>query len=287
MITGASSGLGQAVACSLAQIGCTAVLACRSLEKAEQAKHNMMQALPHAAIDTLSIDLSAMDSVRSAAATFKKQYSRLDILVNNAGIMYPSFTLTSDGFESQLATNSLGHFLLTALLIDAMPDQSSSRITWVSSLAHRTGKIHFKDLHMVSNYSKAAAYSQSKLACLMYTIELDRRLKMAGKKIISNAAHPGAVRSNLSRNMSPWLMTALEYTLLPLITHSTQSGSVPILQASLSLESPGGQYYGPQGFFELKGPSGLAKIAKQALNKAHLIKLWQVSESLTGAHFDL
>lgn len=184
--------------------------------------------------------MSKLSSVHAAATAFKNSHHQLDILINNAGIMFPPYSKTEDGFENQMATNCFSHFLFTSLLIDCIPDIPQSRITWLSSSAHKTGKVNLADINFEKKYSKTAAYAQSKLVCLMYALELNRRLQAAGKQIVANVAHPGGVMTNLSRNMLPWLLSLMKYTLLPLITHSASSGAMPTLEAALSATAQGG-----------------------------------------------
>ncbi len=285
IVTGANSGLGYEAALAMSQRGLRVVLACRSPEKAETARRSILEVVPQGKLELLPLDLKKMASVRSAAAEFRRRHDRLDVLVNNAGIMYPPYAKTEDGFESQMASNCFGHFLLTALLIDLFPDTPASRITWLSSSAHKSGKINLDDINSERRYSKVASYGQSKLACLMYALELDRRLKNAGKQIRSNSAHPGGVISGLSRNMSQTALQLMKYTILPFVTQPAAAGVLPILEAALAPSAEGGRYYGPQGFLEMKGPSGRATIAKQALDRDVSEKLWQLSERLTGANY--
>lgn len=283
IVTGANSGLGYETALALAKKELNVIMACRSHDKAETAKQQILAQVPNAKLDILLLDLCRLSSVRRAADEFRQKYEKLDILINNAGIMYPDYAKTEDGFESQMAANCFGHFLFTSLLIDLFPDSPASRITWLSSSAHKSGKINFDDLNFEKQYSKFASYGQSKLTTLIYALELDRRLKKAGKKVKSNSAHPGGAYTNLSRNMSRWLLAMMKYTILPFITQSAADGALPILEAALSPLAEGGQYYGPQGFLEMTGPSGVASIAKQALDLDISKQLWQTSERLTGA----
>ncbi|WP_096086794.1 oxidoreductase [Agaribacterium haliotis] len=287
LITGANTGLGFELARALAGKKMTVLMACRNQHKAEAAKSRIVAALPDADIAILPVDLSSMTSVRDAAARFKARYSRLDVLINNAGLMFPPYQKTCDGFESQMAVNCFAHFLLSALLFECFPDSPDSRITWLSSKAHTKAKLNFADLNSEQAYSKMAAYGQSKLACLMYALELDRKIKKSGKKILSNAAHPGGADTDLSRHMSPMLMRCLKYTVLPFIMQSAEKGALPVLQAAFSAQAKGGAYYGPQGFMEMTGPAGPANIARQALDIHAAEKLWSVSEALTGTSFKL
>lgn len=287
IVTGANTGLGYETALAMAKKGIKVVMACRDINKAEISKQNILNEEPRSDVEILQIDLSKLASVRIAAEEFRSKHRMLNILVNNAGIMFPPYSITEDGFESQMAVNCYGHFLLTSLLIDLMPDSLDSRVTWLSSSAHKTGKINLNDLNSEKRYSKMVAYGQSKLVCLMYALELDRKLKLAGREIRSNSAHPGGAYTDLSRNMSPRLLVFMKYTILPFITQSAKDGAVPILEATLSPTAEGGQYYGPQGFLEMRGPSGVATIAEAALNMELSKKLWQLSEELTDATYHL
>lgn len=287
IVTGANTGLGYENALALAAKRMKVVMACRSVDKAEAAKQHILAKVPNGDLEILQIDLSKLASVRSAADEFRSKHDKLDILINNAGIMYPPYSKTDDGFESQMATNCFGHFLFTSLLIDLIPDSPDSRITWLSSSAHKTGKINFEDINFEKKYSLMASYGQSKLACLMYALELARKLKSAGKKIKSNCAHPGGANTDLSRNMSQWSLRLMKYTILPFITHSRADAVLPTLEGALAPTAESGQYYGPQGFLEMSGPPGIATKAKQTLDTEAAKKLWKLSEQLTGAIYQL
>ncbi|GLR72219.1 oxidoreductase [Agaribacter marinus] len=287
MVTGANSGLGYETALAMSQKGLKVVMACRNLDKAEEAKQKILVVEPKATLEILLLDLSKLASVRNAVKEFRNKHDRLDILINNAGIMYPPYKKTEDNFESQMAVNCFGHFLLTSLLIDLVPNDPASRITWISSSAHKTGRLNLSDINFTKKYSKMSSYGQSKLVCLMYALELDKKLKKAGKKIKSNSAHPGGAHTNLGRNMPKWLLTLMKSTILPFITHPASNGALPILEASLAQDAEGGQYYGPQGFLEMSGVSGVATIAKHAKDMNKSEHLWRISEQLTGASYRL
>ena len=285
IVTGANTGLGYETTLGLAQTGATVVMACRSLTKAEAAQQQILQQIPSATLDILPLDLSDLSSVRHFADLFRQKYNRLDLLINNAGIMIPPYGKTMDGFESQLGANHLGHFLLTALLVALMPDAAESRVVSLSSIAHKRGVINFSDLQSEKSYSKTAAYAQSKLACLMFTDELQRRLDKAGKKLLSVCAHPGGSPTELSRNMSKTLSLFVEVVIVPLFTHPVDQGALPTLMAALDKAVRGGEYFGPQGFMEMRGEPGRATRAKQACDEDVARRLWEVSERLTGCEF--
>lgn len=289
IVTGANTGLGYETVSYLAQKHFKVIMACRNLEKAEQAKVEIEATVPVADLEILQIDLSDLSSVRRFAQNFRQHYNSLDLLINNAGIMWPPYALTVDGFESQMGANYFGHFLLTALLLDLMPDTSESRVVSLSSNAHRlgAGKINFDDLQSEQNYSKTGAYAQSKLACLMFGNELQRRLAQAGKKIRSVTAHPGVSNTELARHMPQYQVQLIQYTIGPLLCHAPDQAALPILMAALDPEAQGGEYFGPQGFMEMKGQPGRATQSDYAQNQAAAAQLWGVSEELTGCTFDI
>lgn len=287
IVTGANTGLGYETALGLAKVGATVILACRNLKKAEIAKRKILAEVTNADVQIIELDLSRLDSVRTFAATYRERYDSLDLLINNAGIMFPPYTKTVDGFESQIGVNHLGHFLLTQLLIDLMSDRPESRIVSLSSNAHKFGRLNFQDLQSEQNYSATAAYGQSKLACLMFADELQRRLEASGKKILSVAAHPGVAATELSRHMPSWLVWAMSFTVAPFITHPVDQASLPTLMAALDPNVQGGEYFGPQGAGEMTGLPGRATKAKHALDQAAATQLWTVSQDLTQCQFHL
>ncbi|KAI9135179.1 oxidoreductase [Acaryochloris sp. CCMEE 5410] len=287
IVTGANTGLGYETVSYLAQKHFKVIMACRDLEKAAQAKAKIKMTVPVADLEILQIDLSDLSSVRGFAQIFRQNYNSLDLLINNAGIMWPPYALTVDGFESQMGANYFGHFLLTALLLDLMPNTSESRVVSLSSNAHRlgAGKINFDDLQSKQNYSKTGAYAQSKLACLMFGNELQRRLAQAGKKILSVTAHPGVSNTELARHMPQYQVQLIQYTIGPWLCHAPDQAALPIVMAALDPEAQGGEYFGPQGFMEMKGQPGRATQSNYAQNLAAAAQLWDVSEELTGCTF--
>lgn len=287
IITGANTGLGFETALNFAQRNIIVVMACRTELKALQAIKHIENVVPGARLHFLPLDLADLQSVETFAQRFRESFAALDILVNNAGIMVPPYTKTVDGFESQMGANYLGHFLLTALLLDLMPDSPESRVVSLSSKAHTQGmkRIRFEDIHWHTNYSAYQAYCQSKLACLMFAIELQRRLDEAGKQVRSVAAHPGVSDTDLARYVPKLFATVLRFTLLPLITHPPENAALPQTLAALSPDIKGGTYLGPTGFQELKGPPGKARVMRYAKNTKAGKQLWDVSEALTGTEF--
>ena len=248
------------------------------------AKTSLTGAVPSADLEVSELDLSNTESVRDFAARFREQHPHLDLLINNAGVLDYSGRKNEAGIELQLATNHLGHFLLTSLLIDMMPDDSSSRVVSLSSIAHKQGKIDFDDLNCERQRDKGFAYAQSKLACLMFSDELQRRLDRAGRKILSVCAHPGGTDSGIFDDMSRIRYYTLK-ALAPLITHSNEDAAKPTLYAALEKDVRGGEYFGPQGFMDLKGPPGRAERTAYSEDEAIAARLWDVSEKLVGEKF--
>ena len=240
IVTGANSGVGYEVTKGLLKNAFHVVMACRNLEKANIAKEQILTDLPSSKLEVLTIDLSDFESVKTFAQEFKSKFQRLDILINNAGVLFNKPKKNRANVEIQFATNYLGHFLLTSLLIELMPDSKSSRVVSLSSLAHKKSEIFFDDINCDSQTKWDAPYAQSKLACLIFADELERRLKLAGKKIISVSAHPGGTDSGLFEHMSPIFMSILRYTFAPIFLHSTENAAKPILKAALYSEVKGG-----------------------------------------------
>jgi NAD(P)-dependent dehydrogenase (short-subunit alcohol dehydrogenase family) len=285
IVTGANTGLGYEDSLILAKKGAKVIMACRNLEKANAAKDSIIKEVANADLEVMEIDLSSMSSVRNFAKTFQSKYDQLDILINNAGVMMPPYSKTEDGFELQFAANYLGHFLLTGLLLEIILKTPNSRIVSLSSIAHKSGKINFDDLQSEEKYSASVAYSQSKLACLMFAFELQRRLDKTGhNQTISTAAHPGIATTELSRHMPKLVYIVLKYTLAPFITHKPKEGAKPTVLAAIG-EAKGGDYFGPTGFKEFKGDPGKAKSTELSNDEAIAKQLWEKSEELVGFQY--
>lgn len=284
IITGANDGLGFETTKFFIKKGIAVTMACRNLQKAEQVKNELLAKYPEAELTIIQIDLKSLDSVRSFASEYKSKFNTLDILVNNAGIMIPPFELTKDGFESQMAVNYFSHFLLTSLLIDLLEKSKEGRIVSLSSIAHKSGKINFEDLNFKENYNKMAAYSQSKLACLMFAYELDRRLNKRESSVKSVAAHPGVSATNLFQNLPKWVQF-ISPLLTPFLSHSPNKAAQPIIIAALHEQIQSGDYIGPSGFNEMKGEPRFASSTNYAKNKDIAANLWSASEKLTNTTF--
>ncbi|CAM5287505.1 hypothetical protein SALBM217S_06683 [Streptomyces griseoloalbus] len=279
IVTGANTGLGFETARMLAERGARVVLAVRDVEKGKQAAARI-----HGDVGVQALDLASLDSIRAAAADLRALHPRIDLLINNAGVMYPPKRTTADGFELQFGTNHLGHFALTGLLLDRLLDVPGSRVVTVSSVGHRIrAAIHFDDLQWERSYSRVGAYGQSKLANLMFTYELQRRLARHGATV-AVAAHPGVSNTELLRN-SPAAFRLPITWLAPLITQNATMGALPTLRAATGPDVRGGQYYGPSGFQEVRGHPTLVRSSRDSHDRAVQQRLWTVSEELTGVTF--
>jgi NAD(P)-dependent dehydrogenase (short-subunit alcohol dehydrogenase family) len=290
VITGATGGLGYETALALAGAGAEVVLTGRSEAKGGEALRKIRDQFPDARITYENLDLAKLASVADFAARFAAAHVSLDLLVNNAGVMsLPVRQTTADGFEMQFGTNYLGHYALTAHLLPLLRRSRQPRVVSLSSLTHRSGKIDFGDLQGERSYLPSKAYGQSKLAMLMFALELQRRSDAAGWGLMSNAAHPGYARTDLIRNGpgASGVLWQLNRALQPLISHSAAAGALPTLFAATSPEATGAGYYGPNWFYELKGPPAPAKIMPQAKDAAIAVGLWEVSAVLTRVSFDL
>src|SRR5215813_3845320 len=280
VVTGANTGLGFETAQVLAARGASVVLAVRDIEKGKRAAARIGGTAPGANVMVQPLDLTSLESIRAGAGELRAKHPRIDLLVNNAGVMFTPKQTTCDGFELQFGTNHLGHFALTGLLLEQMLPVPGSRVVTVSSLAHRIrARINFDDLQGERSYSRVAAYGQSKLANLMFTYELQRRLSGAGTTI-AVAAQPGLANTELTRN-SP----AITAVLPRLMSQAAAMGALPVLRAATDPGVLGGQYYGPRGFFGARGYPELAESSGQSHDTAIQRSLWTVSEELTGVTF--
>jgi len=284
IVTGSNVGLGYETAIGLVQKEMKVVMACRNLAKAEKAKSKILKRFPKADLAVLQLDLSSLKAIRAFAKSFNEQYDRLDLLINNAGLLAPPHTLTEDGFELQMGVNYFGHFLLTQLLMDKLEASPDARVVTLSSIAHKKGSINFDDIQSKKHYDPWGAYRQSKLACLIFMFELQRRLEANNCSTISVAAHPGLSITNIAKHQ-PWYVKLL----LPLITlffaHSIKDGAEPTLYAALGEAVKGMDYYGPDGAREMTGHATKVKAKPNATDKAVAEKLWAISEELTGVDF--
>jgi NAD(P)-dependent dehydrogenase (short-subunit alcohol dehydrogenase family) len=285
VITGATGGLGYETALALARAGAEVLVTGRNAEKGRAAIEQIKRAVPFAKVRFAMLDLASLASIRTFAASMLANGRPLDLLINNAGVMdLPTRRLTEDGFELQFGTNHLSHFALTALLLPLLRKAQAPRVVNVSSLAHRGGKIDFSNLQAERKYNSWAAYQQSKLANLLFTFELQRRSDAHGWGLITNAAHPGYARTELIPNGpgTGGLKGIAMKALGSFMSHSAAAGALPTLFAATSPQAPPNGYYGPNGFYELKGPVAPAQVFPQAKDEAVARKLWEVSEQLTA-----
>ncbi|AQA17628.1 short-chain dehydrogenase [Halioglobus japonicus] len=285
LITGGNSGIGLEAAKIMAAAGADIVIACRNPDKAEEAASEIAAA-GAGAVDTVALDLSSQASVRAAADEIRSRWDALDGLVNNAGIMQTPDTRTEDGFELQLGTNHLGHFLLAGLLFDLV-EKAAGRITVVSSIAHKFGEMHFDDLMLEQRYDATKAYGQSKLANMLFAQELARKLAAAGSSVMANACHPGYSATNLQSTGPEGFLVGLYGVLNKVWAQSAYKGAIPTVLAVAGEEAENGGYYGPVKLMDSIGPVGTARIAGRGRDEQSAAELWQRSEALTDMSWTL
>ena len=289
VVTGANSGLGLETTVGLAAAGATVVMACRNPSKAQAALDEVRRRAPQATLDVMALDLADLASIRRFASKFSAKYPRLDILCNNAGVMALPFQKTRDGFEMQIGTNHLGAFALTGLLMNSLEAAPAARIVNVASVAHKTTKgLDLDNLNWERGpYKKGDAYSKSKLANLLFTFELNRRLHQAGSNIVAAAAHPGysstnigdgATRGNPLKALAMWLGNVL-------FAQSAAKGALPTLYAATMPDVQGGDYYGPHGFLEFFGHPVKTNGRPTARDPVVAAALWVLSEKLTDTRY--
>jgi NAD(P)-dependent dehydrogenase (short-subunit alcohol dehydrogenase family) len=279
VITGANTGLGYETAAALAAKGASVVLAVRNLDKGKEAARRIERATPGAQVQLRELDLSSLDSIRAAADELRSNHESIDLLINNAGVMFTPKSTTKDGFELQFGTNHLGHFALTNLLLDRVLAATGSRIVTVSSQGHRFVRgIRFDDLQADRSYRRVGAYGQAKLANLLFTYELQRRL--TGTNTIAVAAHPGGSKTELTRNLPP-LVAAATRLAEPLF-QGADMGALPTLRAATDPGVLGGQYFGPDGFAEQRGHPKVVASSVASHDTDAQRRLWAVSEELTS-----
>jgi len=287
LVTGANSGIGLEAVRQLAAAGGHVVMACRSDEKAQRACDDVQSAVGGASLETLSLDLASFGSIEAAARDFLSRHDRLDGLVNNAGVMALPYCTTEEGLEMQIGVNHFGHFLLTGRLFGALSQTPGARVVNVSSLMHRIGKMRWDSFDSDRGYRKWPAYGQSKLANLLFTFELDRRLRGRGVDVASVACHPGYASTNLSyvgpKMEGARFMAGINGLGNVLVAQSAEAGAWPTVFAAVDPEVRGGHYIGPDGLMEMRGRPTRVKSNKLSRSVEDAKRLWEVSESITGA----
>ncbi len=278
IVTGANTGIGLETAAALGSKNATVVLACRNRAKAEDAIEKIRLRTPQADLRFLELDLASLGSVERFVEAFRAESDRLDLLINNAGVMAPPFARTEDGFELHFGCNHLGHFALSGRLMDRLEATPGARVVTVSSLTHRVAVLDFDNLNAEKGYRKMAAYGQSKIANLLFTFELQRRLERSGSEVLAVAAHPGWTRTDLQRHAS--LMDFFGG-----LTQGPARGAMPTLRAAVDPQVLGGDYYGPRGLFELVGYPKKVGTSSAARNEEDARRLWRLSVDLTGVRF--
>jgi len=282
VVTGANSGIGFETARALAAKGARVVLACRDPQRGKEAEQRLRAALPDALVRFVPLDLGSLASVEKFAKDLEAEEPKLDLLCNNAGVMTPPLGRTADGFELQFGTNHLGHFALTGRLLPVIRRGAAPRIVTVSSTAHYLGRIDFDDPNAERKpYDAFRAYGQSKLANLLFTRELARRLAARGEAVVAAAAHPGSTRTNLQKH------SRFLHAFVAVFSQEPPGGALPTLYAATAPGVRPDDYYGPGGWFELVGPPKPGRRTRAAKDDAAALRLWELSERLTGVAYGI
>ncbi|MCM2677925.1 oxidoreductase [Alkalicoccobacillus plakortidis] len=284
VVTGANSGLGLETAKHFSGEGHQVILAVRNTEKGRKAKEDILRLYPQANVQVYQLDLSKLQSVREFVKTLSSQVHVIDLLINNAGVMMPPYSKTEDGFELQFASNHLGHFALTGLLLPLLENGEASRIVTLTSIAYRNAVIQFENLHGSKGYKSYLFYGQSKLANLMFAKELDKRLKANHYKTKSLAAHPGISSTNLftlGRKETPWFVKPL----LKVVSQPAEKGALPIIMAATDQSLQGGELIGPDGKGGRKGNPTIEEPKKVTYTDSTMEELWTISEDLTEVKY--
>ena len=289
IVTGANSGIGFEATKELARKGAHTILACRNMEKAEAAWSAIRVEVPSAKGEVMELDLASLASVRQFATAFRAKYRRLDILINNAGIGGAAYSKTEDSFEMQFGVNHLGHYALTGLLLNLLTTTPKARVVNISSGFHRLGKIDFDDLTFADgrDYTPMKGYGRSKLANLLFTYELQRRLKTTGVEAIAVAAHPGATQTNIGADSPPpsSLFSKIMAGVIDRKRQSAAMGALPTLRAATDPTVQGSDYFGPSGFMEMAGYPVKVESNNASHDMADQYRLWELSEQLTGVQY--
>jgi NAD(P)-dependent dehydrogenase (short-subunit alcohol dehydrogenase family) len=288
VITGANSGIGFHAARVFAAKGADVTMACRSVERGEDAADEIREEVPDAPVEVRELDLASLNSVEDFADGFIQDHDALDVLCNNAGVMAIPRTETKDGFETQFGVNHLGHFALTAHLSDLVVSTDRARVVTTSSGAHERGRIDFEDPHGEDEYTKWGAYAQSKLANLLFAFELQRRFEDADVDAKSVGVHPGYAATDLQRRGPEMEGSRLKLGVMKamnaVLAQSAERGALPILYGATA-ELEGGEYVGPGGFMNMRGYPEVQEPNERARDEETAERLWEVSEELTGVEF--
>jgi len=287
VITGGSSGIGFEAAKGLASKGAKVILAVRNLDKGEIARKSIKEEFPFADVELMRLDLSDLRSIKEFAHKFLEKYANLDLLINNAGVFCPPHKFTKDGFELQFGTNHLGHFALTGQILPALLTTPGSRVVNISSIATRSGEIFFDNLDGKKGYHRMKYYRQSKLANLLFAVELNNRLKKAGASTISLACHPGVTVTNLASMGSGKKSSLFVRMIFKMVGQPTEMGALPTLFAATEPSLKGGEYIGPDGKENKRGYPAISDEVDTLFKEDVAKKLWDVSEKLTGIVFPL
>ncbi|WP_026706604.1 SDR family oxidoreductase [Flavobacterium soli] len=287
VITGSTEGIGFEDALALSAAGWNVVMLGRNAQKGAESMAKIYQTNPKAKVIFEKLDLADLSSIKDFAMRMNFRGQAIDLLINNAGVMTPPRRLeTTDGFELQFGTNHLGHFALTAQLLPLLRKSTAARVVTVSSIANRAGITNFDDLQSKSSYVPGKAYSQAKLANLMFALELQRQSEKNGWGITSMAAHPGVSRTNLLiTGAGRWSSAGIMRTFFPFLFQPSAQGALPTLFAATAPEAKGGFYYGPNKIGETRGFPTLAKIPAQAEDIKASLKLWEISQKLVKVEF--
>ncbi|MFC1831824.1 oxidoreductase [Thermodesulfobacteriota bacterium] len=278
LITGANSGIGYFTALALVKAGAHVLIAGRNSEKLDKAASDIRGVATTGSVETIIVDLASLESIRNCADAFLERHASLDALINNAGIMMPPESLTEDGFESQFGVNFVGPFALTGLLYSTLARTPRSRVVTLSSIAHRGAHIDFDNLKLEKPYDPRREYYQSKLANIIFALELGRRAETKGDSILSVACHPGFTKTNLQRHVDPAILEKMVFM-------EAWQGSLPTIVAATGEDVKQGDYYGPDGPKEMGGFPALGVIDNAALNIDVAAKLWELGQEATGVVF--
>lgn len=292
IVTGASSGIGLYATEHFAGAGAKVILAVRNVEKGERVAEEIRKRLAEkkdvGQLEVMELDVSKMASIRNFGSKFSRDHSQLHILMNNAGVMMIPYEATEEGYEMQYATNYLGEFMLTGLLMKLLEKTKGSRVVNVASMAHK--RAHDVDYDMMSGkkkdgYDRAKVYAETKLANLLFTFELARRLKAANKDVLVVAAHPGWSRTSLQSRATTWWFPIINFAFRPFASQSSEHGSMPLLMAAVDENAEPGDYYGPDGPMELKGRPKKVTPSDDAKDEDKAKKLWHHTETLLNMKY--